>query len=812
MRGSRALARCRPSAGGGGQPVAHAVFTEKPGRSSGGGTGGFPPAGRIAGTGTDGSHPHAPRRRRRRHPGVVAGAGRAAGAGRLRHRLHPRGAFARLSAQQTENRSVVRQRARRGDGCRWRHGGARAGRHLHHCHCPQPGPDGAGGRGGKRRPVRVLAAPRLRPVPGTLCARQRPAGPARRAQRFVRLTRPARPVVVEVRHVHHFADRVGRGGIEFLRHQHVVDGGVVALVDVGVAHVAQAVAAPLDLVAVEQASAQFLAFHAGAAGAHDDRGGDRVGRVVKIAQHDARAAAVAVHGRQQRAQRHGFGAAPDQRAQVRLRVDQRIFAAVAVAVVGPLRFQVDHQHVDNALVGQHHLGVQRRAGKTVEVDIGVGQGGAVGKQHVGGRGRGQRQAGHQRHLRREPRFARIGVGCGIESRQRGVAVARAVREHVAQGGHRKHFLQADHIGIELVELPGRPHDLGVVLLGRERGQIVVQFRAGLGKIANIESGKADFLRHNKKLPVEPIQKQRITHGQKRAHLRDPRHPAAAQAQGGVLRTSVRLRRPRRHQRVVARAGRGRAPRGQDPGDAGRGRQTDDRADARRLQGVHQEPGAQHRLQVGGAVQTRGRNAAQRLPDRRHEGLPGRHRAAGAGGPAAGPSRPLRTGRWQQSSGHRDPDRRRRQGLVGSLAGHAFPAATQRGRRHHRTGGHCRVPRSPVARVLPLRGRQGRGHRAGRAAGAESMAGPGHAGDLAGGSVRVSLFVAGGAGGGPVCAVLLWPAVRHRTAAAGRVRDERPADFPSQQKHRQPDGRQGKPHRQQEQGSGPGEKIKPLGAA
>jgi hypothetical protein len=64
---------------------------------------------------------------------------------------------------------------------------------------------------------------------------------------------------------------------------------------------------------------------------------------------------------------------------------------------------------------------------------------------------------------------------------------------------------------------------------------------------------------------------------------------------------------------------------EDAGHAGPGRQAAAGADARQPQGVHQEPGAPDRRQVGGALQARGGQPAQRLPRGRH--LAVRHAAA-----------------------------------------------------------------------------------------------------------------------------------------------------------------------------------------
>ena len=108
-------------------------------------------------------------------------------------------------------------------------------------------------------------------------------------------------------------------------------------------------------------------------------------------------------------------------------------------------------------------------------------------------------------------------------------------------------------------------------------------------------------------------------------------------------------------------------RGQDAGDAGRGGQAADRADARQPQGVDQEPGAPDRRQVGRALQARGgatgtaatwsaaprrsararrcRSTSRRRSSscrnrhqRRAARLPGGHRPAGAARSCWAPSR------------------------------------------------------------------------------------------------------------------------------------------------------------------------------
>jgi prolyl oligopeptidase len=130
--------------------------------------------------------------------------------------------------------------------------------------------------------------------------------------------------------------------------------------------------------------------------------------------------------------------------------------------------------------------------------------------------------------------------------------------------------------------------------------------------------------------------------------RNPGHAVPAPRRGGLQRTPLRLRRPWRHRRVGAPAGRARARGGQDPGDAGRQGPAADRADARRLPGQHQEPGACHRREVGRTLQARGGAAPQRLPGGGHLAL--RHEEGDAGvrggqraGPAAHPDqrRPAR---------------------------------------------------------------------------------------------------------------------------------------------------------------------------
>ena len=96
----------------------------------------------------------------------------------------------------------------------------------------------------------------------------------------------------------------------------------------------------------------------------------------------------------------------------------------------------------------------------------------------------------------------------------------------------------------------------------------------------------------------------------------------------LLRARLRLRRARRHGGIGAPARRRRACRGQDPGDAGRLGAAADRADARRPEGEHQEPGAGDRREVGRALRSGGGRTAQRLPGRRH--LAFRHEKADAG--------------------------------------------------------------------------------------------------------------------------------------------------------------------------------------
>jgi hypothetical protein len=97
----------------------------------------------------------------------------------------------------------------------------------------------------------------------------------------------------------------------------------------------------------------------------------------------------------------------------------------------------------------------------------------------------------------------------------------------------------------------------------------------------------------------------------------PETPATRFLRHRPLEPSLRIRGARRHARLGARAERRRACRGEDAGDGGRGRQAADRADARRPQGVDQEPGAADRREKRLALQARSRATPHRLPGGRH---------------------------------------------------------------------------------------------------------------------------------------------------------------------------------------------------
>ena len=274
-----------------------------------------------------------------------------------------------------------------------------------------------------------------------------------------------------------------------LGHEDVVDRHVGAVVDIRVTRVAQRILAQLDGVGVVQAFSHFHAGFARCARAHDDGRGDGIGDVVEVTEHDARTAAVAQFTCQH-AQGHRFRAAPLQRAQVGQRVAGRI-VAVAMAVVGPARFQVHHDDVGELSARQDDRHVQGRAGEAAGVVLG-GHAHAGRKIHPGNSSAGQRQARHERHRGQHAsgRIHRIVAGQG------GCAVMARARQHVAQGRLRENFLETDHVGVEQVDLPRRPFRLGVVLRRAQRFQVVIQFRPGGGKVADIECGKADFLLHN----------------------------------------------------------------------------------------------------------------------------------------------------------------------------------------------------------------------------------------------------------------------------------------------------------------------------
>src|SRR5690606_22435374 len=121
-----------------------------------------------------------------------------------------------------------------------------------------------------------------------------------------------------------------------------------------------------------------------------------------------------------------------------------------------------------------------------------------------------------------------------------------------------------------------------------------------------------------------------------ARLRDAGDGVREAAPRGIRRTSVRVRGAGRHRRSGAPARRRRTRGGEDPGDAGRRRQAADRADARRPQGVDEEPGAAGRPQEHRALRARSRAAPFGLPGRRHvavrdaQGDAGLRRGVGAG--------------------------------------------------------------------------------------------------------------------------------------------------------------------------------------
>ena len=108
------------------------------------------------------------------------------------------------------------------------------------------------------------------------------------------------------------------------------------------------------------------------------------------------------------------------------------------------------------------------------------------------------------------------------------------------------------------------------------------------------------------------------------------------------------------------------------------------------------------------------------------------------------------------------------GYVPVLLVVVFGAALGPGRGHAGAGRSGGVRRPPVAGVLPLPGRQGRGHRGRRAAGAEPLARARDAGHLADRRVLLPLLVARVAGGGGLRAVL--PAADLGLRADGAVDD------------------------------------------
>jgi hypothetical protein len=252
---------------------------------------------------------------------------------------------------------------------------------------------------------------------------------------------------------------------------------------------AQAVLAALQLAGVVQAVA------AGGADAQHDAGGDGVGDVVEIAQHHPRAVVFAAQLRQEHAQGGGFGAAPDQRAQRGEREQLGIVAGVVGAVVGTARLQVHHHHVGHQAGPELDRRVQGRAGEALGVAV-PGRhrdpGREIGK---GGGGVGQRQARDQGDAGRQLVGARIGVETDVDR----FAVAAGARQRLGQRGLREHFLEADHVGAQHVDLVCGPGDFRFVLFRRTRFQVLVQPRTRRGQVADIEGGKANFLLHNKQL-------------------------------------------------------------------------------------------------------------------------------------------------------------------------------------------------------------------------------------------------------------------------------------------------------------------------
>lgn len=153
-------------------------------------------------------------------------------------------------------------------------------------------------------------------------------------------------------------------------------------------------------------------------------------------------------------------------------------------------------HVRELSARQDDLDVQGRAGEAAGIviqDMAVGRHAhAGGEIRPGNTGASQRQARHQRH---RGQYASGGIH-RIVAGQGGVAVMARARQYVAQGRLRENFLETDHVGVEQVDLPRRPLRLGRVLRRAQRFQVVIQFRPGRGKVADIECGKADFFLHN----------------------------------------------------------------------------------------------------------------------------------------------------------------------------------------------------------------------------------------------------------------------------------------------------------------------------
>ena len=253
------------------------------------------------------------------------------------------------------------------------------------------------------------------------------------------------------------------------------------------AHVAQVVLVNVQARGVEHAFGQRRAF------AQHDLGGHGIGDVVEVAQHDARALLVARHVGEQHAQGGGLGAAPDQRAQAGEGVQVRVFAGVAGAVVGAPRLQVHHHDVDHDARRQFDLGVQRRAREAVRVAAAGRHGDVVREHRHRPRMAHHRQARDQRHARRQARRFRIGIEAQVDR----LAVTAGARQHLAQGGLRKNLLEADHVGIEQVDLVRGPVQLGLVFLRRARREVLVAAHARRGQVIGVEGGKANFLLHNR---------------------------------------------------------------------------------------------------------------------------------------------------------------------------------------------------------------------------------------------------------------------------------------------------------------------------